>query len=120
MSDPIDSPLNPSPSRPGRDNRTVRLRIGEGRGQIEVGGRDIANSVTALRLDVRAAAGGVEKTLTLDLDVDRIEVGGIPTIRVPQATHNALVAIGWTPPATQPAEPVPPAKDVPSTRTKEA
>ena len=52
MSIPNESPLNPSPRAPGgRDNRTVRLRLGEGRGQIEVGGRDIANSVNTLQLD---------------------------------------------------------------------
>lgn len=106
MSDPLDSPLNPTPSKPSaRDNRTVRIRLGEGRGQVEVGGRDIANSVNALRLDARVVPGGVEKTLTLDLEVERIDVGGTPTIRVPQATHDALVAIGWTPPPAQPPTP---------------
>lgn len=108
MSIPNESPLNPSPRAPGgRDNRTVRLRLGEGRSQIEVGGRDIANSVNALQLGVRTVPGGVEKTLTLDLEVERIDVGGTPTIRVPQATHDALVAIGWTPPAPAPAPPGP-------------
>ncbi len=104
MTAPIDdSPLNPSPRAPGRDNRTVRIRLGTGRGQVEVGGRDIANSVNALRLDARKVAGELVKTLTLDLEVERIDVGGVPTIRVPQATHDALVAIGWTPPPTPPA-----------------
>lgn len=99
MSIPNESPLNPSPRAPGgRDNRTVRLRLGEDRGQIEVGGRDIANSVNTLQLEARKVAGGLVKTLTLDLEVERIDVGGTPTIRVPQATHDALVAIGWTPP----------------------
>lgn len=105
MSNPLESPLNPTPSKPGRDNRAVRIHLGTGRGQIEVGGRDIANSVNALRLDARGPAGGLEKTLTLDLEVERIDVGGTPTIRVPQATHDALVAIGWTPPASQPSAP---------------
>jgi hypothetical protein len=106
VSDPLDSPLNPTPSKPSvRDNRVVRIRLGTGRPQVEVSGRDIADSVDALQLDARKAAGELEKTLTLDLKVERIDVGGTPTIRVPQATHDALVAIGWTPPPAQPPTP---------------
>lgn len=101
MTTPRESPLNPAPSKPDRDNRTVRIRLGDDRAQVEVGGRNITNAVTSLRLDAGAVAGGEEKTLTLDLRVERVDVEGTPTIRLPQATHDALVALGWTPPAPE-------------------
>jgi len=74
----------------------VRINLREGRGEILVDGHDIASAVTGF--DILSDPGdpaSLRLTLTLPLlevHADRAMVGFTP------AVHEALVALGWTPP----------------------
>jgi len=75
----------------------VHIDLRNGRGQILVDGHDIASAVTGF--DIESAAGDpsvLNVTLALPLlevHADRTRVG------FTHAVHEALVALGWTPPA---------------------
>ena len=67
----------------------------DGRGSVLVAEQDISSAVTALSVESRAG-GRVRLTLELPLlevEGERARVGFTP------AVHEALVAMGWTPPA---------------------
>lgn len=75
----------------------VVLRLGTpGDSLIRVDGHDLTNAVRAVNVDSTA----VDKPrVTLDLLVHPVEVRGETTVHIPDATRDALVALGWTPPA---------------------
>lgn len=93
--------LDPEPSP-----RTVRLNLPALGGPqyqdtaIEVGGHDVSRATRAgtLRFSVHDPA-----TLELDLWVNWATVDGDIRVEVPPATREALVALGWTPPAEEAA-----------------
>ena len=63
-------------------------------GRVLVDGHDVSHATRSITLTPR------EATLELDLvHFDGTTVDGEATLRVPPATHDALVALGWTPPA---------------------
>lgn len=81
-----------------RTPRHVRLRLTPGRAStVEIDGHDLANGIRSLRLD--ADAGSLPE-LHIDLAViDVTEVESEQTrVVVPEATAEALRALGWTPP----------------------
>jgi hypothetical protein len=79
---------------------THRLAItatGVGTAEVLLNGQDIANALTGLTLDM-----GVGKVPTATLDlllIDTTKVQDAETrIFIPDATREALLALGWTPP----------------------
>lgn len=80
---------------------TLRInRRADGLGHhVELDGQDIANSVLGLSLDLK---GGYETTATLHLVLDEAptETDQV-SVRLPDATHELLVRLGWTPPAEE-------------------
>lgn len=87
----------PSPPSP---DRSAHITLAKGRGTVEVGGVDLARAVQGLNLSAEA---GSPPVLTLDLRL--IELSQFESdetvIHIPAATRDALVALGWTPPAEQ-------------------
>ncbi|MBX6387325.1 MAG: hypothetical protein IRZ07_30835 [Microbispora sp.] len=68
-------------------------------GAVRVDDIDISNAVYAVT--VRAAATEVP-TVTLDLRLPEILLATEAEVRLPDATRDALIALGWTPPADTP------------------
>lgn len=95
----IDPTCDPTAPPEGRvvpaPRPQVRLLLGsDGAAAVEVNGVNVANAVRSLNLHARPR----EQELTLHLHVDETVVDGEATVVVPQATRDALVALGWTPP----------------------
>lgn len=69
----------------------------DGRGSVLVDGYDISHVVEGLQLAVKP---GRPSQLILDVRVDRAvhSALGRHEVHLPEATHDALVALGWTPP----------------------
>lgn len=69
-----------------------------GTGRIVVGGHDLSDAVTGFTLDLESPGNPAVLTLKLPIfdgaDVDAAN----PLVVVPQETHDALIALGWTPP----------------------
>ncbi len=64
--------------------------------KVEVGGFDLTNAVRAVRID--SAVGQVTE-LYLDLVIlESTTFDGEVVVQLPDATHEALVKLGWTPP----------------------
>lgn len=87
----------PSPPRP---DRSARITLEKGRGTVEVGGVDVTRAVQGL---VLSAEDGSMPVLTLDLrlvELSQLE-SNETVVHIPTATHEALVALGWTPPEEQ-------------------
>jgi hypothetical protein len=73
---------------------------GVGRHRVEVDGHDISKAVSKATLWL---SGGEPPELDLELRVfesQRIEAAEAE-ITIPAETHDALVALGWTPPAVK-------------------
>lgn len=79
------------------DIRTARIHLDPmgANSTIEVGGHDLSKAVRALA--VTAEVGQVP-ALSLDLVICDGEVEGEVVVTIPEATRDALVALGWTPP----------------------
>lgn len=76
------------------------IKLGLGRqgwnSTIEVDGHDISAAARAFRLD--ADVHGIPQ-LVVDLVVlESSTVSGEATVVIPEATREALIALGWTPP----------------------
>lgn len=67
-------------------------------GVIEVDGHNVTNATLGLALK---ADGSGRRELTLNLLVHETAVDGEMKVNVPQETAEALVALGWTPPAEE-------------------
>ena len=67
-----------------------------GASQIVVDGKDLANGCRAIQLNGEAA--DLPK-LTLDLLLSEITFDGQVRAWIPDGTREALIALGWTPPA---------------------
>jgi hypothetical protein len=63
---------------------------------IEIDGTRVEGSVERLTLEGSAET---RPRLLLSLIVNEIEVDGEMQVLIPGSTHQALVALGWTPPA---------------------
>jgi hypothetical protein len=78
--------------------RKLSISGGPGTYQVRLDGLDIANGIRNLTLQM-----GVDHDIpvaTLDLvvwSVEDVELAAVP--RVPDATRELLVGLGWTPPA---------------------
>ncbi|MGH3495066.1 MAG: hypothetical protein ACRDQ1_17780 [Sciscionella sp.] len=70
-------------------------------GQIIVGGTDLAPAVRSIQL---CAGVDYRPELVLNLVLHEVEVDGEITTTIPDRTREALVALGWTPPAEQAAD----------------
>jgi hypothetical protein len=78
------------------------IRVGTpGDTTVRVDGHELTDAVRALSID---AVAGARARLTLDLLVHPIEVDGEMTVGLPGQTYAALIALGWTPPATAPID----------------
>lgn len=89
---------------PALTAKHVAISLRRGVGEILVDGRDIAHGVTDLTLTVgarRPAALVVELAVFLVRDV-QVDGEAITTVRMPDATRDALIALGWTPPQEAP------------------
>lgn len=75
--------------------KRIRLTMGAGRGCLEVGGVDLSNSARAV--DLHFKAGGLPE-VTVVLSVLEGEIEGEASVRLPEETRAALIALGWTPP----------------------
>jgi hypothetical protein len=67
-------------------------------GRVSIDGHDISSAARSLRFD---GDGGMHPRVTLDLhihDVTTISAQGTEVL-IPDSTAEALVALGWTPPA---------------------
>lgn len=73
----------------------VKIQLNGKRGTVIVDGHDVSAAVASVAINADALSGHhVELRLaTLDTEVD-----GEPSVGIPQRTHDALVALGWTPP----------------------
>jgi hypothetical protein len=67
----------------------------KGRGSLIVDGKDLSNGVGGLTLRSEAGKANV---LTLDVIPHVVSMKGEVKVIVSDASHDALVAIGWTPP----------------------
>lgn len=78
--------------------RKVQINLGAvGYGSVLVDGTDISSTLGGLQFESHA---GVDlNRLTLDLIAPEVEIDAVVQIVVPDATRDALVALGWTPPA---------------------
>lgn len=74
----------------------VTLRAGGG-GSVWVGEHDISDAVQAINIVGTPHGSRVQ----LELAVLITTVDGEPTIGLPARTEQALLALGWTPPAPQ-------------------
>jgi hypothetical protein len=79
----------------------VRVRYERtGSCEISVGGHPVpAGVVTAMTF--RARAKEPVGTIELTFRAPTVEVEGAQRVRVDPETHDALVALGWTPPAAE-------------------
>lgn len=86
------------------DARHLELTLADKGGTITVGGHDLSHAVRAITLWARA---GSPPNIELDLALDSVHLLGDQDTRVgiPERTRAALIALGWTPPATTPATP---------------
>lgn len=64
--------------------------------EIEVDGQRIPH-VRSVHLDAKVME---LPSLTLDLLLHEVEIDGVMNVTVPDETRDALIALGWTPPAT--------------------
>lgn len=76
----------------------IELRPGM-RGHIIVGGHDISASTCAVNVD---ASGPKLPTVELTLIVSVVKANGDADVLLDEATREALVDLGWTPPAERP------------------
>lgn len=74
----------------------IRLRPGGGGNVVINGGADLADSVVSLT--VHGSHDEVPQ-LQLNLLMDLIELNGQMRVEIPDATREALIELGWTPPA---------------------
>lgn len=67
---------------------------------VSVDGVNIASAVKSYTLhrDARTALNGVSATLEVVLAAEFFRFGGDATVGIPKRVHEALVALGWTPP----------------------
>jgi hypothetical protein len=72
-------------------------------GRVSVDGHDISSAVRSLRFDGDA---GAYPRVRLDLHIyDVTTVSSTETeLCIPESTAEALIALGWTPPESQPAK----------------
>jgi hypothetical protein len=77
--------------------KPVKLQLIGPKSQIFVGDTDIAGSVSAVAFTTTAQDRIIR--LTLDLVLLEAEIEGEAVVKVAPSTHQALVALGWTPPA---------------------
>ena len=84
-----------------KDLANVRLNLGAMRGMVEVNGQSLTNAVTAVAVtaDVKDVPVVSLTLLTHDVTVD-----GEARVTIPDETHAALTALGWTPPPTDEAK----------------
>lgn len=78
-----------------KDLANVRLSLDGARNMVEVNGTDITNGILAV--DVHTEGMDVPR-VTLSLLTGEVEIDGEVRVTVPEKTHAALVALGWTPP----------------------
>jgi hypothetical protein len=86
------------------NNATLRLGRGMYDSTIEINGRDIGPAVRAVTVHAKA---GHLTVVELDLLVGaatRADLADV-LVTVPPAVHDALVALGWTPPGVHPTLP---------------
>lgn len=76
---------------------TAVLRLTPGRSEVIVDGYDVAHGLRSLTLCAGASEPEVPQ-LELNLVLAEVDVGGEVTVIVPPGTHEALVALGWSPP----------------------
>lgn len=85
-----------SPPRPATFH-TVQLVIDPGgRGSIMVDGVDFSPAVNGMEIETKV---GHTTQITLFLVESRVEFDGQVTVGIPDRTRDALIALGWTPPA---------------------
>lgn len=81
----------------------LQVALGRVGGTVLVDGVDVSRALAGISVEASADKPHV---VTLRLSVDRVDVTGEATAVVPRETRDALVALGWTPPAElEPAEP---------------
>ncbi|MYS47547.1 hypothetical protein GTY23_41535 [Streptomyces sp. SID5998] len=77
---------------------TLRLDLVNRVGCVEVDGHDVSSSIRSLRLD---ASADHSPRVTLDLVIHAIHSNVADTaVTIPDTTARLLMALGWTPPAT--------------------
>lgn len=86
----------------------LQLALGRVGGTVLVDGVDISQALTGITLK---ASADEPHEVTLRLAMDRVDATVEAAATVPRETRDALVALGWTPPAElEPAEPTDPAE----------
>jgi hypothetical protein len=81
-----------------KDLANVRLNLGGTAGSVvEINGVNYANSVAGV--DVQASGWGPPK-VTLSLVTHEVVVDGEAQVVIPEKTRDALLALGWSAPAT--------------------
>lgn len=75
---------------------SARIALHGDKGEIEVGGASIAGAITGFTLKGEAGQPPI-LTAEIALFEAETEADGVIVV-VPQVTHDALVALGWTPP----------------------
>lgn len=78
---------------------TIKLDGTRRGGTVEIDGHDISAAITAVRVDAEASR---MPRVTVDVASFSTTIDGTATIGIPQRTHDALVALGWTPPGGEP------------------
>lgn len=74
----------------------VRISLSAGRGEILVDGHDIARAIQSVKIECDASDIGRAR---LTLDLPTLEWGSDKTsVLFVDDVHDALVAMGWTPP----------------------
>lgn len=73
----------------------IKLDLADRHGRIEVDATDVSDGVRGIRLE---GIAGETPRLLLDVPVHVTKVDGEATVLIPDPTHVALEALGWTPP----------------------
>lgn len=97
---PVDEPhdIRPVYPAPATQPRTLTVRIQPtGAGTVHAGDADISDVVTGIQVTVR---NGSRPTVCLDLaGVELLAEVDVDRVSIPRGLHEALLALGWTPPA---------------------
>jgi hypothetical protein len=77
--------------------KPVKLHFTPPKSQILIGDIDIADVVTAMHFS--STARDRKLKITLEVITTEVELAGETVVVVAPVTHQALVALGWAPPA---------------------
>ena len=77
--------------------RDVHLTLHPASSSVEIGGSNIVHALHAVRLTCDAQTRA--PLLELELQTYPVVIDGRVSIRITDACRDALIALGWTPPA---------------------